>query len=107
MRAASLSHQYLSAKSINKNDKNLGGGGRFRGSRKHELSPGGLHGPTIAVTDPIIRRASAIDEPSSPETSVITRSISDPHSHSVIYKRDSLDPAESQATGGSISMLYN
>jgi hypothetical protein len=80
MKAASLGHQYLTVKSLNKND-NYFGGPRSRSLPKHETQDRLI----TPATDPLSRRSTFIQEPTESSVSVITRSISDTNDPYVVY----------------------
>lgn len=91
MRAASLGHQYLAAKSLNQYE-NFSSGTRFRRSRRNQdgsdASPSAVeveqtHSP---ATDPVTRRTSASIKPTTSSTPTHERSASDSASSCVVYK---------------------
>jgi hypothetical protein len=81
MKAASLGHQYLTVKSLNKDDN------YFRGPRSRSLPKSEIQNhPLNSAIDPLSHRSNIIDETSEPSVTAFTRSISDTTDPHVIYK---------------------
>ncbi len=95
MKAAFLGHQYLTVKSVNKSDSYFVGG-RSHGSQRNHIhniqsEPNRL---LIPATDPLSRRSTFPDEPTTPSVAVITRSLSDSSSPYAIYQSEPTNKSE-------------
>ncbi len=83
MKAAALGHQYLTVKSLNKNDN------YFRGPQSRSIPRSETQTQLIAPsTEPLSRRATTIDESTEPTVTVYTRSRSETNDPQVVYESE-------------------
>ena len=92
MKAAGLSHQYLTVKSFNENDSYFGNR-RLRALRKKHGSEDGQKQnedqliPSGPASDPLSRRAATIEDSPVPSVTIYQRSASDSTNPTVVYER--------------------
>ena len=111
MNAAGLSHQYFAVKSLNTNDNYLNKR-RLRDSQKQPLlgdeqkQHEGQAKPEGPVTEPLSRRATTMQESSTPSVTIIQRSLSDSNNPYVVYERESTDKPKYQSSDRGMSVIY-